>query len=99
MDFDGRYIICTIFHGDSKNVLFFKIRHTQLTPKLCLAWLLIKIEQASQAELERRLGVSNLEKKKIIFGILMKNCTKYVSASSIRQHFKRPAAFTAVAAS
>jgi hypothetical protein len=85
-DFDGRYIFCTIFHEDSKNVIFFKIGHTQSTPKLCPAWLLIKTEQASQAELGRRLGVSNLEKN-YIFGILMKNCTKYVSASSIGKTF------------
>ena len=52
-------------------------------PKLCPAWLLIKTEQASWAELGRRLGVSNLEKN-CIFGILMKSCTKYVSAVKIR---------------
>ena len=38
--------------------------------------------QATWAELVRRLGVSNFEKN-YIFGILMKNCTKYLSASSI----------------
>ena len=30
---------------------------------LCLAWLLIKTEQASKAEVVHQLGVSNLEKK------------------------------------
>ena len=39
--------------------------------------------QAALAELVRRLGVSNLEKN-CIFGILMKNCTKYQSAIKIR---------------
>ena len=66
--------------------MFFKIGHTLSTHKLCPAWLLIKTEQASQAEIVRRLGVSNLEKDHI-FGILMKNCSKYVLASSIRQIF------------
>ena len=84
-NFDGRYMFYTIFHEDSKNITFFKIGHTQSTPKLCPAWLLIKTEQASQAELGRRLGVSNLEKN-YIFGILMKNCTKYVSPSQIRRN-------------
>ena len=27
-DFDGRLIFCTIFHEDSKNIIFFKIGHT-----------------------------------------------------------------------
>ena len=85
-DFDGRYIFCTIFHEDSKNTIFFEIGHTQTMPKLCPAWLLIKTEQASQAEFGRRLGVSNLEKN-CIFRILMKNCTRYVSASLIGQIF------------
>ena len=40
-------------------------------------------EQPGWAELGRRLGVSNLEKN-YIFGILMKNCTKYQSAIKIR---------------
>ena len=53
---------------------------------LCPASLLNKTEQASQAELVRQLGVSNIEKN-YISGILMKNSTKYVSASSIRQIF------------
>ena len=39
--------------------------------------------QAAWAELVRRLGVSNFEKN-YIFGILMKNCTKYQSAIKIR---------------
>ena len=39
--------------------------------------------QATWAELVRRLGVSNFEKN-YIFGILMKNCTKYQSAIKIR---------------
>ena len=39
--------------------------------------------QATWAELVRRLGVSNFEKNHI-FGILMKTCTKYVSAIKIR---------------
>ena len=85
-DLAGRYIFCTICHEDSKNIFFFKIGHTQLTPKLCLACLLSFDEQPGWAELGRRLGVPNLEKN-YIFGILMKNCTKYVSASSIGQHF------------
>ena len=38
---------------------------------------------AGWAELGRRLGVSNLEKN-YIFEILMKNCSKYVSAIEIR---------------
>ena len=37
---------------------------------------------AARAEVVRRLGVSNLEKN-YIFGILMKNCTKYLLARSI----------------
>ena len=82
-DWAGWYIFCTTFHEDSKNINFFKIGHTQSTPKLCPAWLLIKTEQASWAELGRRLGVSNLEKI-CIFGIHMKSCTKYVSAIKIR---------------
>ena len=43
-----------------------------------LAWL-----QAKWAELVRRLGVSNFEKN-YIFGILMKNWTKYQLAIKIR---------------
>ena len=39
--------------------------------------------QAAWAELVRQLGVSNLENNHI-FGILMKNCTKYLSAIKIR---------------
>ena len=39
--------------------------------------------QATWAELVRRIGVSNFEKKNYIFGILMKNCTKYQSAIKI----------------
>ena len=39
--------------------------------------------QATWAELVRRLGVSNFEKN-YIFGILMKNCTKYQLAIKIR---------------
>ena len=39
--------------------------------------------QATWAELVRRLGVSNFENK-YIFGILMKNCSKYQSAIKIR---------------
>ena len=85
-DFDGRYIFCTTFHVDSKNTNFFKIGHTQSTPKLCPACLLSFDEQPGWAELGRRLGMSNL-KKIYIFGILMKSCTKYVSASSIGQNF------------
>ena len=82
-DWAGRYIFCTIFHEDSKNIIFFKIGHTQSTPKLCLACLLSFDEQPGWAELGRRLGVPNLEKNHI-FGILMKSCTKYVSAIKIR---------------
>ena len=82
-DWAGRYIFCIIFHEDFKNIIFFKIGHTQSTPKLCPAWLLIKTEQARPAELGRRLGVSNPEKNHI-FGILMKSWTKYVSAIKIR---------------
>ena len=64
-------------------MIFFKFGHTQSTPKLCLACLLSFDEQPGWAELGRRLGVSNL-KKNYIFGILMKNCTKYASAIKIR---------------
>ena len=39
--------------------------------------------QAAWAELVRQLGVSNFERN-YIFGILMKNCTKYQSAIKIR---------------
>ena len=85
-DFDGWYIFCTIFHEDSKNIILFKIGHTLSTHKLCPAWLLIKTEQASKAEAVRQLGVSNLESN-YTFGILMKNCSKYVSDSLIRQNF------------
>ena len=82
-DFDGRYIFGTTFHEDSKNIIFFKIGHTQSTPKLCPACLLSFDEQPGWAELGRRLGVSYLENN-YIFGILIKNCTKYVSAIKIR---------------
>ena len=85
-DFDGRYVFCTIFHEDSKNIFFFKIGHTKSTPKLCLACLLSFDEQPGWAELGRRLGVSNREKNHIL-GIVMKNYTKHVSANSIGQHF------------
>ena len=64
-------------------MIFFKIEHTQSTYHFCLACLLSFDEQPGWAELVRRLGVSNLEKS-YIFGILMKNCTKYVSPSQIR---------------
>ena len=56
------------------------------TSRILMAWLLIKTEQASPAEVVRRLGVSNHEKN-YISRILMKNCTKYLSASSIGQNF------------
>ena len=61
-DFDGRYIFCIIFHEDSKNMIFFKIGHAQSTPKLCLAWLLIKTEQASWAAEKNR---------SCVFGVLI----------------------------
>ena len=65
-DLAGWYIFCTIFHEDSKNIIFFKIGHTQSTHKLCPAWLLIKTDQPSPADIVRWLGgVSNI--KKIIF--------------------------------
>ena len=63
--------------------------------KVCPTWLLIKTEQASQAELGRRLGVSNLEKN-YIFGILMKNCTKYISAIKIRDIAGTPSVWECV---
>ena len=63
-------------------MIFFKIGHTQSTPKLCLACLLSFDEQPGWAGLGRGLGVSNVEKN-YIFGILMKNCTKYLSAIKI----------------
>ena len=63
----GDPYFCTIFHEDSKTVIFFKIGHTQSTHMLCpRAWLLIKTVQASQAEVVRRLGVLNLEKNYIL---------------------------------
>ena len=34
-DFDGRFIFCTIFHEDFKNIIFFKIGHTQSTHNFC----------------------------------------------------------------
>ena len=61
-DSTGRYIFCTIFHEDSKNMIYFKVGHTQTTHKLCLACLLNFVDQASWAELLRRLGVSNFFK-------------------------------------
>ena len=61
-------------------MIFFKIEHTQSTHHFCLACLLSFDEQPGWAERVRRLGVSILEKN-YIFGILMKNCTKYVSPS------------------
>ena len=64
-DFDGWWIFCTMFHEDSKNIILFKIGHTQSTHKLCPAWLLIKTDQPSPADIVRWLGVSNI--KKIIF--------------------------------
>ena len=64
-------------------MIFFKIEHTQSTHHFCLACLLSFDEQPGWAELVRRLGVSNFEKN-YIFGILMKNCTKYESAIKIR---------------
>ena len=63
-------------------MIFFKIGHRPNTHNVCWACLLSFDEQPGWAELVRRLGVSNLEKN-YIFGILMKNCTKYLSASSI----------------
>ena len=65
-----------------KLISFFLIRQTSSTPQLGPACLLSKVEQASQAKLGRRWAWSDLNKI-YIFEILMKNCTKYVSASSI----------------
>ena len=49
--------------------------------------------QAAWAELVRRLGVSNFEKN-YIFGILMKNCTKYQSAIKIRDVAGTPSVYS-----
>ena len=70
----GWNIFWTIFPEDSKNIIVFQNGHTKSTHNFCLACLLSFDEQPSWAELVRRLGVSNVEKK-YIFGILMKNCT------------------------
>ena len=85
-DFDGRLIFCTIFHEYSKNIFFSKLdtpnRRTSSAHVACSragTW-------AAWAEVVRRLGVSNLEKN-YIFGIRMKNCRKYLSASSIGRNF------------
>ena len=60
-----------------------EIRGAHFEKNFCLACLLSFDEQPGWAELVLRLGMSNLEKK-YMFGILMKNCTKYVSLSQIR---------------
>ena len=85
-DFDGRFIFCTIFHENSKNIIFSRLD----TPNRRTSSALVACSRAGTwaawAEVVRQLGVSNLEKK-YTFGILMKNGTKYQSASSIGRIF------------
>ena len=55
----GRYIFCTVFHEDLKNVNFFKIRSWPSTPKLGLPCLLNFADQAGWAKLGHRRGLSD----------------------------------------
>ena len=78
------YRVCPIELGDTYFAQFLNWTHQIEAQALhCLACLLSFDEQPGWAELWCQLGVSNLEKNHI-FGILIKNCLRYVSAIKIR---------------
>ena len=76
------FIFRTIFCKDFKSVNFVNVGPCSLMHVLCLACLLNFAEQASWAEPARR-GAWSYEYENYIFEILVKNRSKYVSASSI----------------
>ena len=74
-DFDRLFSKVKFFNHYTSTLLDFFIRQILWTGKLCPASLLSKIEQASQAELERRGAWSYLNHF-YIFEILVKTCSK-----------------------
>ena len=78
----GRYIFCTVFHEDLKNVNFFKIGSCPSTPKLGLPCLLNFADQAGWAKLGRRGGLSD-QKTEMGFIIRVEKLSFWESAGKI----------------